>query len=151
LIRRRPTRTTIARIAAEIHGETEKEKLRAIDEWMKAHLRYRPEDAYAWRTADRMPSDGMYGACADHAVLFGSVARAVGIPTACVKTMDADGIREFVVGEHLVLPESYWPSETGVTLELLARDSARPLRGRSCESARTGRPSTCSSGATRRR
>jgi transglutaminase-like putative cysteine protease len=87
---------TVARVATEIRGETAEEKLRAIATWINAHLRFREEDAYAWRSVDQILSDGTYGGCADHSVVFGSLSRAVGIPTVWVKTMDADWIREFV-------------------------------------------------------
>jgi transglutaminase-like putative cysteine protease len=86
----------VVRIASEIRGETPEEKLREIGAWIDAHLQLRETDAYVWRNVDQLLADGTYGGCADHAVAFGSIARAVGIPTVWVKTMDADWIREFV-------------------------------------------------------
>lgn len=57
-----------------------------------------PAAAYTWRDVDTMVDDGTYGGCADHALLFGALARAVDIPVVWVKTMDADWIREFRSG-----------------------------------------------------
>ena len=50
---------------------------------------------YEWRDFDRLVRDGNYGGCADYSVVFGSLARACGIPTVWVKTLDADWIREY--------------------------------------------------------
>ena len=83
-------------------GGAPDEKLRAIGAWIDGRLKLREADAYAWRNVDQLLSDGTYGSCADHSVLFGSLSRAVGIPTVWVKTMDADWIREFVRGDGKV-------------------------------------------------
>jgi hypothetical protein len=48
-----------------------------------------------WRDFDRVLDTKVYGGCADHALVFGALSRACGIPTVWVKTMDADWIREF--------------------------------------------------------
>ena len=45
-----------------------------------------------------MMSRRTYGGCADHAAVFGTLARAAGIPTVWVKTMDVDWIEDFRAG-----------------------------------------------------
>jgi hypothetical protein len=87
------------RILAATRGlrrSTDEATLAAIRDWIETRLRREPRHAYSWRTFDRMLADRTYGSCADHAVLFGSVAQAHGIPTVWVKTMDVGWIRRFV-------------------------------------------------------
>lgn len=88
-------RATIEKVAAEIKGKTPRAKLAAIGAWVTAHLRCDDRAAYAWRDFDGVLADGTYGGCADHAEVFGAIARACGIPAVWVKTMDADWIRAF--------------------------------------------------------
>jgi transglutaminase-like putative cysteine protease len=85
----------IRKIAAALPGKTPEDKLVAISRWMENHLRYDAQCAYAWRDFDSVVDDGRYGGCADHAVVYGALARACGIPCVWVKTMDIDWIREF--------------------------------------------------------
>jgi hypothetical protein len=87
------------RILAATRGlrrPTDEATLAAIRSWIGGRLRLEPRHAYSWRTFDRMLADRTYGSCADHAVFFGSVAQAHGIPTVWVKTMDVTWIRRFV-------------------------------------------------------
>ena len=86
---------TIRKAAAEIRGETPRKRLAAIGTWIDANLKYDDRAAYAWRDFDRILADRTYGGCADHAEVFGALARACGIPTVWVKTMDAAWIRTF--------------------------------------------------------
>ncbi len=88
----------IRKVAARLKATSRLDTLRAIDTWIRKDFVYDAEAAFAWRTFDTMRADRTYGGCADHAVLFGSLARAAGIPTVFVKTMDCDWIREFVKG-----------------------------------------------------
>jgi hypothetical protein len=83
-------------LAAPLRRDDPEDTLRAIHSWIASHLRHDPAAAYAWRDLDRMLCDGTFGGCADHAVVFGSLARACGIPAVWVKTMDADWIRDAV-------------------------------------------------------
>jgi hypothetical protein len=85
----------IEKVAAKLTGKTPEEKLIAIGRWIEGRLRYDARCAYAWRDFDEILDDGKYGGCADHAVFFGALARASGIPCVWVKTMDIDWIREF--------------------------------------------------------
>ncbi len=85
----------IRKIAATLSGKTPEDKLVAIGRWIDSHLRYDAQCAYAWRDFDGVVDEGKYGGCADHAVVFGALARASGIPCVWVKTMDIDWIREF--------------------------------------------------------
>lgn len=88
-------RTTLEALAREIDGEGARAKLTAIGAWITTRLRYDEQAAYRWRDVDAMLADGTYGGCADHALLFGALARACGIPTVWVKTMDVEWIRAF--------------------------------------------------------
>jgi transglutaminase-like putative cysteine protease len=88
-------RSTVQRIAAEIGGDSPRAKLAGISAWIGEQLRYDENATYAWRDIDRMLADGTFGGCADHAMLFGVLARAGGIPTVWVKTMDVEWIRAF--------------------------------------------------------
>lgn len=86
------------RIVAELDAATFEAKLAAVARWMRAHLAHDEAYAYRWRDFDRIVDDGRYGGCADYAVVYATLARAVGIPTVLVKTMDADWIRRFRAG-----------------------------------------------------
>jgi len=88
-------RATIQKAAADIKPAAPRGKLAAIGSWISSHLRDDDSAAYSWRDFDRILADGTYGGCADHAETFGAMARACGIPTVWVKTMDADWIRMF--------------------------------------------------------
>jgi hypothetical protein len=85
----------IRKAAATLPGKTPEEKLVSISRWVEKNLRYDPQCSYEWRDFDGVVDLGKYGGCADHAVVFGALARACGIPCVWVKTMDADWIREF--------------------------------------------------------
>ena len=63
----------------------------------------------------------MFGGCADHAVVFTALARACGIPTVFVKTVDADWIRDFCTGK----PSSSWHGH--IFLEVFVSGSWRLL------------------------
>lgn len=86
----------IRRAARGLRRSTDEETLVAVHEWMKVTLRLDETKAYAPRNFDQVVKSGAYGGCADHSLVFGSLTRALGIPTIWVKTMDADWIREFV-------------------------------------------------------
>ncbi len=85
----------IRAIAAPLTASRPERSLAAIGRWISANLRYDDKAAYAWRDCGAIVDSKAYGGCADHALLFGALARAAGIPTVWVKTMDADWIREF--------------------------------------------------------
>jgi len=85
----------ILKLAATLKADSPRRTLLAIGRWMNSNLTCDNRSAYAWRDFDRVLDSKVYGGCADHALVFGSLARACGIPTVWVKTMDADWIREF--------------------------------------------------------
>jgi hypothetical protein len=85
----------ILKVAAAISGKTPEEKLVSIYHWIHSNLVYKADAPYEWRDFDRLVRDGNYGGCADYSVVFGSLARACGIPTVWIKTLDADWIRDF--------------------------------------------------------
>lgn len=85
----------IRAIAQRLRGKTPEETLRAIDRWMVATLEWDEDVFDGWRPIERMVADGTYGGCADHAMAFGTIARACGIPTVWVKTMDVAWIEAF--------------------------------------------------------
>jgi hypothetical protein len=63
-------------------------------------------------------ADGTFGGCADHAEIFGGIARACGIPTVWVKTLDLDWIAWFRA--HPDQPKS-WNGHVFVEVYLDAR------------------------------
>lgn len=85
-------------IAAGLKKKTPEETLEAIDRWIEKTLEWDPETFDSWRTVDRMIEDGTYGGCADHAMVYGTLLRACGIPTVWVKTMDLSWIEKFRTG-----------------------------------------------------
>ena len=85
----------IMKVAATLGGKTAEEKLVSISKWVHSHLTYKADSPYEWRDFDRLVRDGNYGGCADYSVVFGSLARACGIPTVWVKTLDAEWIRDY--------------------------------------------------------
>jgi len=84
----------IRSLASQLKADTPAGTLAAIYQWMHRNLKHDERAAYKWRTLDEMLADRSYGGCADHAVVFGTLARAAGIPAIWVKTMDVDWIRE---------------------------------------------------------
>src|SRR5882672_12462378 len=71
----------IRRVAEPLKGKSAEQSLRAIGRWMDCNLKCDPDKAYKWRDVGLIMDDGKYGGCADHALVFGSLARARGIPT----------------------------------------------------------------------
>jgi hypothetical protein len=97
------SRERATKIADAIGGRSSLEKLRGIHRWIVGHLGNEKEKPYRWRTLDQIVADGTTnGNCADTAVVFGVLARAIGIPTVWVKTMDVDWIWEFAKTPELV-------------------------------------------------
>jgi transglutaminase-like putative cysteine protease len=89
------SRDLIMKAAETIEGSTPEKKLLAIHRWIESRFTYKADDFSEWRTFDQMLINGSYGGCANYSVIFGSMARACGIPTVWVKTLDADWIRGF--------------------------------------------------------
>jgi hypothetical protein len=86
---------TLRKIAAEIEGVTAREKLVGIGAWVDGRLRYDAKSFDHWRDVDQLLADGTFGGCADHAEIVGAIARACGVPTVWVKTLDLDWIAWF--------------------------------------------------------
>jgi hypothetical protein len=89
------SRDLIMIAAKTIEGSTPEKKLLAIHHWIESRFSYKADYFNEWRTFDQMLVDGLQGGCAHYSVLFGSLARACGIPTVWVKTLDAEWIRDF--------------------------------------------------------
>jgi hypothetical protein len=89
------SRDLIMLAAKTIEGSTPEKTLLAIHNWIESRFSYKADYFSEWRTFDQMLVDGQQGGCAQYSVLFGSLARACGIPTVWVKTLDADWIRGF--------------------------------------------------------
>src|SRR5258708_3655719 len=78
------SKETIERLASEIpRGADERETLFNIGASIKKRLRFDDRER-GWRDVDKMLADGTFGGCADHAVFFGALSRALGIPTVWV-------------------------------------------------------------------
>ena len=86
---------TLRRAAETLREPTVERTLWTIGQWLRQHLQ-RTEGPERWRTFDQMLAAGTFGDEAGHAVAFGALARACGIPTVWVKTLDADWIRDYV-------------------------------------------------------
>ena len=85
----------IARQAAELKGESDRETIRNVLAWMDETLKYDGEKAYAWRNFDTVVKEQCYGGCADQGIVCGVLLKGAGIPTVWVKTMDVDWIWDF--------------------------------------------------------
>lgn len=88
----------IRALASQLAVDRPARTLGRIHQWLHRNLRYDEQAAYQWRSLDEMLKDRTYGGCADHAAVFGTLARAAGIPTIWVKTMDVDWIEDFREG-----------------------------------------------------
>jgi hypothetical protein len=88
----------IRSLAGQLKQEDPKATLAGIYQWMHKNLKYDKQAAYTWRTLADMLKARTYGGCADHAAVFGTLARAAGIPTIWVKTMDVAWIEAFRAG-----------------------------------------------------
>jgi len=89
------TKAGIEKIAGEVRGATPRDKLAGIGAWIDAHVKYDATTFDRWRDVDKLVADKTFGGCADHAELFGAIARACGIPTVWVKSLDLDWIAWF--------------------------------------------------------
>ena len=85
----------IRAVAATLKRDKPERTLAAIHRWIAANLKYDANAAYEYRDFGQACDGKTYGGCADYAVVFTALARANGIPTVFVKTMDADWIRQF--------------------------------------------------------
>jgi hypothetical protein len=75
-------------------GQTDEEKLRVVGKWIQATFRLDPAKSWGpWRGFSQALADKTVGGCADTAVMFGALARALGVPTVWVKTLDVSAIR----------------------------------------------------------
>ena len=84
----------LAALASPLKGESDRKSVERIARWFDGTIRI-GEEARLNRNAQEIASDRFVTGCAEHSILFGSLARAVGIPTVWVKTMDVDWIREY--------------------------------------------------------
>jgi hypothetical protein len=85
----------IRQIGSSLRSGSAEKTIAAIGRWIDRNVKYDPKAPYVSRNFDAIVHSSGYGGCADHSVLFSALARASGIPTVTVKTMDTDWIREF--------------------------------------------------------
>ena len=85
----------IRELAATLTRSTPEDTMVAIGRWIQANLRYDRKVDSTWRNFDTAMETKVLGSCADHAIVFAALARACGIPTVFVKTMNVDWIWEF--------------------------------------------------------
>jgi hypothetical protein len=85
----------IRQIASSFRSGSAENRIAAIGRWIDRNVKYDPNAPNVSRNFDAIVNSNGYGGCADHSILFSALARACGIPTVTVKTMDADWIREF--------------------------------------------------------
>jgi transglutaminase-like putative cysteine protease len=85
----------IRKIGETLRSSTQKRSIAAILKWMGKNLRYDANVPDGVRNFDAIVTSKVYGGCAEHSVVFAALAKACGIPTVTVKTMDADWIRRF--------------------------------------------------------
>jgi hypothetical protein len=85
----------IRQIGSSLRSGSAENRIAAIDRWINRNVKYDPNAPNVSRNFDAIVNSNGFGGCADHSVLFSALARACGIPTVTVKTMDADWIREF--------------------------------------------------------
>jgi hypothetical protein len=93
----------LATIVGQLGGQSDDDKLLSISRWLHDHVRQHDDGTrYHWRSTDDLLDEGTVSGCADFALLYGSLARAAGIATVWVQTMDPNWIREFArLGEHV--------------------------------------------------
>jgi hypothetical protein len=85
----------IRKIGQSLRSSTPRRSISSILKWMGKNLRYDPNVPDKVRNFDSIVDSKVYGGCAEHSVVFAALAKACGIPTVTVKTMDADWIRRF--------------------------------------------------------
>jgi hypothetical protein len=83
-------------LAHQLGRPTDDATLGAIWLWIRDNLKeVNDSQDYKRRTLTDIRSRGRYIGCADHALIYGSLARACGIPVVWVKSMALDWIRVF--------------------------------------------------------
>lgn len=85
----------ITEIANGLKAQSPEKTLLSIARWMSENLTRSPDEAYSWRNFDNVMASKATASCADYALVVASLARACGIPTVFVKTMDVDWIHAF--------------------------------------------------------
>lgn len=87
---------SIKTLADSLRSARPEGTLGAIWMWMRDNLAMRNVSAdYRWRTVSQILDRRTYIGCADHALVYGTVARACGIPVVWVKSLDVEWIRSF--------------------------------------------------------
>ncbi len=86
-------------IAAQLRQPTAEATLSSIGRWVRRNLKPDPKPATTWRPIEAMIKSATYGACGEHSVVFGALARACGIPTVWVKTVDVEWVLAFRRGD----------------------------------------------------
>jgi hypothetical protein len=82
-------------IAAQLKQPTAEATLASIGRWVRRNLKPHPKPVTEWRPVEAIVRSATYGACGEHAVVFGALARACGIPAVWVKAADVEWILAF--------------------------------------------------------
>jgi len=114
--------TPLGAAAAEVRAATPEETLLAIHRWIDGRFRTDGRVARESRPVERLLEDRTLGGPTDRAVLFGSLARACGIPTAWVKAVSWEAAR--AAAAH---PEAPPPTDPAVLLEVFVGNRWRLL------------------------
>jgi len=88
-------------VDARLRGASDEATLANIWRWLRDDFAVRNiTSEYGWRTVAEIVERKSYIGCADHALVYGCAARACGIPTVWVKSLDASWIRNFRNGRE---------------------------------------------------
>jgi hypothetical protein len=79
-------------IAAQLKQPSAEATLASIGRWVRRNLKPDPKPVTEWRPVEAIVRSATYGACGEHAVVFGALARACGIPVVWVKAADVEWI-----------------------------------------------------------
>src|SRR5262249_17073329 len=91
-----------------VPGQTDEEKLAAVGKWIRATFHLDTAKSWGpWLGFGKALASKTVGGCADTAVIFGALARALGVPTVWVKALDVSAIR-IIVHEPDYSPPSLW-------------------------------------------
>jgi hypothetical protein len=89
---------SIMRVSEGLRSANQEAILGAIWRWVRDNLPAEQKQTdYRWRTVSEILERGFYYGCAEHALVYGSLSRGCGIPTAWVKSLDVPWIRSFVL------------------------------------------------------
>ena len=86
----------VEHVGAQVRHVSPEASLGAIWRWVRDNLEDdRVQSDYRWRTAAEIIDRKRYFGCAEHALMYGCLARACGIPVVWLKSLDVPWIRRF--------------------------------------------------------